>query len=596
MKRCPECAREYDNAMMFCLDDGAELLYGPRSEPGAVGFPGDEPQTAILHSTASAGDAPTRAQIQTTEQTAVFPRGAEAEPRESLGGLSERQSHSAHRAAKPLIAAVVAVAVLAGGFFGYRYFSSGATKQIESIAVMPFVNESGNADVEYLSDGMTETLIGSLSKLANLNVKGRSSVFRFKGKELDTKTLGSELGVQAVLYGRVIQRGDQITVSLELLDALTENVIWSGRYDRKQSDVVSLQSEIARDVSNRLKSKLSGEDIAKVGKRHTDNPEAYRLYLQGRFFWNKRNESDVRRSIEHFNQAIVLDPGYALAYAGLADANLVLPLLSRDEPPSEVFIKARTAAQQALMIDPNLGEPHATLAVVLHQLDWNFPEAEKEFKRSIELDPNYPTAHQWYGEFLANMGRFDEAIAEVRLARQLDPMSTVINMFLGRCLALAGRYDEALAQYKSAFDLDPNYLGPQAGQIDAFIAKGMYQQAIERQRERETLEGVPRAETDAKAAALTEAYRRSGENGYWRKTLELEERAARERNSSIPSYDLAVLNVRIGNHAEALDQLEKAAEDRHRYPWLLGIKANPVWAPLRPEPRFQALLQKLGFP
>jgi len=232
MKRCPECRRDYyDDTLLYCLDDGNALLEGPRSEPGAIatGFPSDEPQTAILHSTASPGEAPTRAQIHTTEQTAVFPAGAEAEPRESLGRPSEKHGFSANRAAKPrervgsrqrLLAGagIAALILLVGAYFAYNYLAP--TKQIESIAVMPFANESGIADVEYLSDGMTETLISSLSQVPNLNVKGRSSVFRYKGKDVDTKTLGKELGVQAVLYGRIIQRGDQLSLSLELLDAL----------------------------------------------------------------------------------------------------------------------------------------------------------------------------------------------------------------------------------------------------------------------------------------------------------------------------------------------------------------------------------------
>ena len=364
MKKCPECGREYDNTMMFCLDDGAELLYGPASM--------DEPATAILSAFGVpplggySSESPTRVHIHTTDQTAIFPRGTEEEPQKNLDDSTEKHSFSARRTAKPLIAAAVGVAVLVlvGGFFGYKYFSP--TKQIESIAVMPFVNESGNADVEYLSDGMTETLISSLSQLPNLNVKGRSSVFRYKGKDVDTKTLGRELGVQAVLYGRVIQRGDQLTLSLELLDAVTENVIWSGKYDRKQADVVSLQSEIARDVSNKLKTKLSGADAAKIEKRYTPNPEAYRLYLQGRFYWNKRSEVNLNKSIEYFDQAIALDPAYALAYAGLADAYGVMPSNSIDQRPDETYPKARAAAQKALEIDPTLAEPHATLGYVLH--------------------------------------------------------------------------------------------------------------------------------------------------------------------------------------------------------------------------------------
>ena len=266
MKRCPECRRDYyDDTLLYCLDDGNALLEGPaKSEPpaSAGGQFGDEPQTAILHSTDAPGEAPTRAQIHTTDQTAILPNRAEAEPQDLSGGLSERQSLSAHRAAKPLAALIVAVIVLVGGFYGYRYFGSNS-KQIESIAVMPFVNESGNGDVEYLSDGMTETLIKSLSNLPNLSVKPRSTVFRYKGKDTDSQTIAKELNVQAILNGRVSQRGDQMTLSLELVDAQKDSVIWSEQYNRKQSDLVSLQSEVARDVSSKLKSKLSGAEVAK---------------------------------------------------------------------------------------------------------------------------------------------------------------------------------------------------------------------------------------------------------------------------------------------------------------------------------------------
>src|SRR4051812_24091286 len=245
MKRCPECRREYDNTMSFCLDDGAELLYGPASV--------DEPATAILSEPPTlaggqfASENPTRLFVHTT--------AAEAEPQESLADRTERHGLSANRAAKPLAVVIVAVLILIGGFFGYRYFAS--AKQIESIAVMPFVNESGNPDVEYLSDGMTETLINSLSQIPNLSVKARSSVFRYKGKEVDVKKIASELNVQAVLTGHIVQRGEQMTLNLELIDAQTENTIWGDRYERRASDIVSLQTEIARDVSLKLKSRLS---------------------------------------------------------------------------------------------------------------------------------------------------------------------------------------------------------------------------------------------------------------------------------------------------------------------------------------------------
>ena len=290
--------------MSFCLDDGSELLFGPASM--------DEPATAILHSTAAPGEAATRAQIDMTDQTAILPTGTgEIVPKSR--GLDKRLL------AAPLLLAIIVL----GGFFGFKYLSP-TNKQIESIAVMPFVNESGNVDVEYLSDGMTETLIRSLSQLANLQVKPRSSVFRYKGKETDAKTIGRELNVQAILNGRVIQRGDQLTLNLELIDVQKDVVLWSEQYNRKQTDLVSLQSEIAKDVSAKLKLKLSGVDEAKVTKTSTANPEAYQAYLKGRYYWNRRTSENLKKAIEQFKAATDRDPNYALAYAGLADCYVIL--------------------------------------------------------------------------------------------------------------------------------------------------------------------------------------------------------------------------------------------------------------------------------
>ena len=586
MKRCPECGREYDNTMMFCLDDGAELLYGPaRSEPGAVatGFPADEPQTAILHSTADRGEAPTRAQIDTTEQTVILPSG-------TGDIIPEPRVFDKRLFAAPVLLAIIAL----GGFFGYKYLAP--TKQIDSIAVMPFVNESGNADVEYLSDGMTETLISSLSQLPNLNVKGRSSVFRYKGKDVDTKTLGKELGVQAVLYGRVIQRGDQLTLSLELLDAVTENVIWSGKYDRKQADVVSLQSEIARDVSNKLKTKLSGADVAKVEKRYTPNPEAYRLYLQGRFYWNKRSEVNLNKSIEYFNQAIALDPAYALAYAGLADAYGVMPSNSIEQRPDETYPKARAAAQKALEIDPGLAEPHATLGYVLHEYDWKHAEAEKEFKRALEIDPNYPSAHQWYGEYLMNMGRPDEGIAEVKRALDLDPLSPLFNMVLANLYLNSNRVDDAIAQYQKTLEIDPAFAPAHNNLSNAYFLKGMYEEGIEEQRKRLLLLGRPPEQVEKNTVELKDAYRGSGERGFWQKMLEIVRQNNQAGNREIAPLTLAYYQLVMGNQEDALETLEKAVTSGPHYTNFVRLKTNPQWTPLRAEPRFKELLRKVGLP
>ncbi|MCA1637580.1 MAG: protein kinase [Acidobacteria bacterium] len=324
------------------------------------------------------------------------------------------------------------ILLLASIGLGYWFFANRSANllNIESIAVLPFVNESGNADNEYLSDGMTETLISSLSQLPRLSVKARSSVFRYKGKEINPQTIGKELNVQAILNGRVLQRDDQLTLRLELVDARNENVIWSEQYNRKQTDLVSLQTEIARDVSNKLKTKLSGTDEKKLSKNYTENTEAYQLYLKGRYHWNKRTGADVRKSVEYFQQAIDKDPTYALAYAVLAEAYILIPNYT-NTPPHDAFPKARAAAEKALEIDETLAEAHNALADILYEYDWKFAEAEREFKRAIELNPNYATARHWYAEYLLVLGRNEEAIAEVKRAQELDPLSLIINSMVG---------------------------------------------------------------------------------------------------------------------------------------------------------------------
>jgi len=558
--------------MMFCLDDGAELLYGPAPMDGLA--------TAILHTTDSVGDAPTRAQNHTREQTAILPSG--------ISDVRNR-GFDKRTLAVPLLVVIISLGV----YLGYQYLGSNSN-QIESIAVMPFVNESGNSDNEYLSDGMTETLISSLSQLQNLNVKARSSVFRYKGKEIDLQKIAAELNVQAILTGRIAQRGEQLIFNSELVDAKTENVIWSETYSRKQSDLVSLQSQIARDVSNKLRTKLSGAEQNQIAKNYTTNTEAYQLYLKGRYYWNKRTEADIKRSIGYFNQAVALDSTYALAYAGLADAYQVLPSYTDDPPAEETYPKARAAAQKALEIDATLAEPHAALGVVLHEYEWNFAESEKEFKRAIELNPNYASAHQWYGEYLMSMGRFDEAIAETKRAQQLDPLSLIINTMVGNAYFTARRYDDAIAQYLKTLEIDPNFSKTYRNLATAYIEKGMYKEAIEANRKRGLLNDIPPEQVAKRAAALKEAYQKLGARGYWQKVFELEQEEARKRNTEISQSNLAEFQIRLGNREQALDLLEKAFEKRD--PNLAGSKTDPVWDPLRTDPRFQDLLRRIGLP
>ena len=587
MKRCPECRRDYyEDSLLYCLDDGNALLEGPASGSGA----GDEPATAILSVPGavatgdSASESPTRAQIHTTDQTAVFPRGTEAEPQKNLSDSSERHSLSAHRVAKPLAVLIVAVLILVGGFFGYRYVTQ--TKQINSIAVMPFVNDSGNADVEYLSDGMTETLINSLSQIPNLSVKARSSVFRYKGKEIDPKKIASELGVQAILTGHVMQRGDQLTLSVELIDAQTENVIWGNKYDRKGSDLVSLQSEVARDVSGKLKSKISGADAAKVEKSFTANPEAYQLYLKGIFYWNKRTPESLKRSIEFFNQAIEKDPAYSLAYAGIAEAYVILPNFNVCTP-QDCYPKATAAAKRALELDGSLAEAHTALALAL-QNDFKFPEAEQEYKQAIQMNPNYATAHQWYGRMLVQTKRYDEAVAEGKRAQELDPLSLIITDNLSDDCFFQGKYDEALRYAKATVDMEPNSFLGYLAVASVYEIKGNYADALTEYKRVIELNDDPNYLT-----YLAHLYAVSGKRDEALKTLDQMKQIA-NGGRYISAYGYAAVYAGLGDKDKAIEQLERSYEDRH--PDFLFVAVDPFFKDLHSDPRFIDLMHRAGLP
>src|SRR6266536_4356753 len=389
MKRCPQCHRvETDDALVFCRADGTALVGDSIDQEAGTaklgsGSVANETATGILPQTTDANI--NRATVPTTMLPAQPPSNTTSE-------LTKPKSRKTVIAVAVILTAVVA-AFTAIVVDSYR--SRNSRKSIQSIAVMPFVNASGNADLDYLSDGMTETLISSLSQLPNLNVKARSTVFRYKGKETNPQMLGRELNVQAILNGRVVQHGDRLTLSLELIDAQTENVIWSDKYERNQTDLVSLQNEIARDVSSKLKLKLSGADQQKLAKTYTSDPEAYRFYLQGRFYLNKRVGNLFDRADAYFQQAIEKDPNFALGYVGLAEF-----LGERDRPKAKEYI------MRALAIDNQLSDAHASLGYQL-MLDYDFAASEREFRRAIELDPNNARAYQWNGSRLMMIGLYD---------------------------------------------------------------------------------------------------------------------------------------------------------------------------------------------
>ena len=448
---------------------------------------------------------------------------------------------------KYFAAGLLTLLLAVGGFFCYKYLFA-PTKQIESIAVMPFVNESGNADVEYLSDGMTETLIKSLSNLPNLNVKPRSSVFRYKGKDTDLQTIAKELNVQAILNGRVVQRGDQLTLSLELVDVSKDSVIWTEQYNRKQSDLVSLQSEIARDISSKLKSKLSGAEETKVTKAATTDPEAYQAYLKGRYYWNRRTAENLKKAIAEFKIAADRDPNYALAFVGLADCYVVLPYYT--VTPNEVLPQAKAYAKRALEIDDSLGEAHTTLGYV-ERLLWNRVEAENELKRGIELNPNYATAHHWYGNYLVDFGRFDEALAEFNRAQELDPLSLIIGNNIAETYLVKGDLTAAFEQCRRITDLDPNWSRIRLQLALVYLKQGQSAEAVS-----EAEKGVATSARQSYTLGfLGYVYAQTGKRT--EASAIIEELEAMYESRQANGYDLARAYVGLGERGQAFAWLEK---------------------------------------
>jgi TolB-like protein/Tfp pilus assembly protein PilF len=557
MKRCPECRRDfYDDSLSYCLDDGALLLDGPPLL--------DEPETVLLQHDAQQGDANTKR----------FERSSQIAP-----VATKHYSITAG-----IIGIVIVTALGVGSYF---YYGRGTTKQISSIAVMPFSNESGGAELEYLSDGMTESLINSLSQLPNLNVKARSSVFRYKGRETDASVIGKELGVHAILNGRVVQRGDGLTLYLELVDTQTGNRIWGDRYDRKTSDLISLQSEIARDVSQKLRTKLSGPEAQKLNKNYTESVEAYQLYLKGRYHVFKLTPPEVQKSIEYFQNAIAIDPSYALAYAGISDAYRSLALAGEMDP-NETLPKATAAAKKAIEIDDEVADGHAALGVCLFWYDWNWAASEEQYKRALELNPNSSLAHLFYAHLLSNTGRHAEAISEVKKARELDPLSAFVSSLEGQFLLHAGKTDEALDRLRQASELDPNFYFPHHFAASAYIEKGMYAEAAAEARRAKELGPTQTVGTVYEAYALAKLGRREEAHAL------LDELLTLSGQRFVPPYHIAIVYHGLGENDKALTWLKKGYEIRDAK--MAFLKVEPKWNDLRSDPRFEELMKKMRFP
>jgi serine/threonine protein kinase/Tfp pilus assembly protein PilF len=456
---------------------------------------------------------------------------------------------------------------------------------IDSVAVLPFVNASTDPDTEYLSDGITESLIGRLSQIPKLKVMARSTVFHYKGRNADPQKVGRDLNVRAVLTGRVWLRGDTVTISMEMMDVTDGSELWGQQYDRKLADIHSLQGDIVHEVTDKLRLRLTDKEEKRLTRHSTENAEAYQLYLKGRYYWNKRTPDDIHKAIENFQEAIEKDPNYALAYAGLADCYQVP---ANRLPPRQRMPQAEAAARKALELDNTVVEAHTTLARVLYAYDWDWSGAEKEFKRAIELNPRYAPAHQWYGAYLSATGRFREASAEEKRAQELEPLSLIMNFEVALGLYQARNYDQAIDQFQKTLELDPNFPPPHTYLPAAYEQKGMFEEAIAGfQRGIPVTEG---ADNTLTMAGLAHAYAVSGRKTEARRLLAELQRLSEQ--SYVPAHDLALVYTGLGERDKAFGWLDKASEE-HSFN-LIYLKTEPRFDPLRSDPRFAELLRRVG--
>jgi TolB-like protein/Flp pilus assembly protein TadD len=573
MKSCPSCGRAYtDDALKFCAKDGATLLVGSHATA--------EPATLALAAPRCADESSTRL-LQTAEASSST-RSPDAAPR----AARTNELRPATRRARSLIAALAALSLLVAVAYAIHYFRQPRGGQaIQSIAVLPFTNASGDADTEYLSDGVTETLINNFTRIPAVRVIARSTAFRYKGREVEPRQIGKELDVDAILTGEVLQRGDTLSVQVDLIDARDGRQLWGQRYSLKTSDLLDTQQAIVRDVSARLSWSVSGEQERQVTKRYTENTEAYQLYLKGRYFWNKRTEESYEQAINSFRQAIAIDPNYALAYSGLADSYSFLSGQGI-RSPREVFPLAKAAAQKAIELDDTLSEAHTSLAYVLLYYDWDWAGAEKEYRRAIELNPKYPTPHHGYGYLLVSAGRNEEALAEITKAEELDPLSPLIITDHGEFYYFLRQPDQAIEQYRKALDLDPAFTRAHFLLARAYVLKGRCPEGIAEFQK--ALETSPRS--IEMLGALGQGYAACGQRAEVQKVLT--ELRAREQQQYVSPHLLAAVHAALGERDAAFESLEQAYA--RRFGPLIYLRVNPIWDNLRDDPRFAVLLQKVG--
>ena len=480
------------------------------------------------------------------------------------------------------IAAVALLASLAAAGWFYKFEARG--EAIDSLAVLPFVNANGDPNTEYLSDGITESLINSLSQLPNLKVMSRDSAFRFKGKETDPQTVGRKLNVRAIFKGKVTQRGDTLNISAELINARDGSHIWGQQYDRRLADMVTLREEIAREMASALRIRLTGAEEKRLTKSYTANPEAYQDYLKGRYWWNKTTVGGFDKGIEYFQQAVAKDPTYALAYSGLADCYSSLADFGVVHA-KEGYLRAKDAALKAVELDDTLAEAHGSLALIKSSYDWDWSGADKEIRRAIELNPSYADAHRLHAEVLWQTGRLNEAIAESKGNLELDPISLGNNVDLGVEYFLARQYDQVIAQERKVLELDPNYIDAYYFRGIAYLKKSMY---VEGKADLE--KGVAIAPASELAlTGLGYGYAVTGRRAEAHRILDKLNQLSKQKYVS-PIWRVKIY-AGLVEKDKAFEWLEKAYED-HSIVSVGYIKTNPMFDPLRSDPRFADLLRR----
>ena len=538
--------------------------------------------------------------IETRTVSDVQPTILSSEPATSgqSSGVSSPRASSAeyilsgikqHRALTVIIGGLALIAITAAIIFVVTSLHPGNTEAaVKSIAVLPFVNENGNQDTEYLSDGISESLINSLSQLPGVKVIARSSSFQYKGTNVDVQEVAKALGVETILTGRVSQRGDNVQIGAELVNARDKSQMWGEQYNRKLTDVLVVQQEISREVSNKLRLKLSGEEQQHITKAYTQNPEAYELYLKGQYLIGKGTEEGFKKAIDYYQQAIDKDPNYALAYVGVSNASRALSGVLGFARPDATAPQIKAAIMKALEIDDTLAEAHAAFGAFKLDYEWDWAGAEREYKRSLQLKPNLSSAHSGYGTYLQSLGRFDEARAEREISRQLDPTSPFAIANVGYPLYYAHRFDQALEHYRKALELDPNYFWAHLWIGQVYVQQRKYPEAIT-----EIKKAIDFSNGNIRAiATLGHAYAVAGKRSEALKVFaELQERA---KQQYVSPYFIAVVYAGLGERDQVFAWLEKAFAERH--PYLSLIKVEPVFDDLHSDSRFADLLRRIGIP